>query len=77
MVISAAALAFIVMYNLTNINIAERVREIATIKVLGFYPMESASYVFREGMALTAMGCALGLGRRKAAPRLCHQSGPH
>lgn len=60
-VISAAALAFIVMYNLTNINIAERVREIATIKVLGFYPMESASYVFREGMALTAMGCALGL----------------
>ena len=41
-VISAAALAFIVMYNLTNINITERVREIATIEVLGFYPMESA-----------------------------------
>lgn len=60
-VISAAALAFIVMYNLTNINITERVREIATIEVLGFYPMESAAYVFREGMALTAMGCALGL----------------
>ena len=64
-VISAAALAFIVMYNLTNINITERVREIATIEVLGFYPMESAAYVFREGMALTAMGCALGLAAGK------------
>lgn len=60
-VLSAAALAFIVMYNLTNINITERIREIATIKVLGFYPRESAAYVFREGMALTAMGCAVGL----------------
>lgn len=60
-VLSAAALAFIVMYNLTNINITERIREIATIKVLGFYPKESAAYVFREGMALTAMGCALGM----------------
>lgn len=57
----AAALAFIVMYNLTNINITERIREIATIKVLGFYSGESALYVFREGMFLTAMGCALGL----------------
>ena len=67
-VLSAAALAFIVMYNLTNINITERIREIATIKVLGFYPAESAAYVFREGMALTAMGCALGL----AAGKLLH-----
>lgn len=56
------------MYNLTNINITERIREIATIKVLGFYPAESAAYVFREGMALTAMGCALGL----AAGKLLH-----
>lgn len=60
-ILCAAALAFIVIYNLTNINITERTREIATIKVLGFYPWESASYVFREGMALTAMGCAVGL----------------
>ncbi len=60
-VFCAAALAFIVLYNLTNINITERVREIATIKVLGFFPRESASYVFREGLALTGMGCALGL----------------
>lgn len=60
-VFCAAALAFIVLYNLTNINITERVREIATIKVLGFFPWESASYVFREGLALTGMGCLLGL----------------
>lgn len=64
-VLCAAALAFVVIYNLTNINITERVREIATIKVLGFYPMESASYVFREGLALTAMGCVVGLGAGK------------
>lgn len=57
----AAALAFIVLYNLNNINITERVREIATIKVLGFYRGETSSYVFRENMVLTAMGCALGL----------------
>lgn len=57
----AGALAFIVMYNLTNINITERLREIATLKVLGFYPMESAAYVFREGLALTAIGAAIGL----------------
>ena len=53
--------AFIVLYNLNNINITERVREIATIKVLGFYPKETASYVFRENMVLTAIGCGLGL----------------
>ncbi len=52
----AAALAFIVLYNLTNINITERIREIATIKVLGFYPMETAQYVFRENIILTLMG---------------------
>ncbi len=57
----AAALAFIVLYNLNNINITERIREIATIKVLGFYRNETASYVFRENMALTAIGCAVGL----------------
>ena len=58
---NAASLAFIVLYNLSNINITERIREIATIKVLGFFKKETASYVFRENMVLTAIGCALGL----------------
>ncbi len=57
----AAALAFIVLYNLTNINITERIREIATIKVLGFYPIETASYVFRENLALTGIGYLVGI----------------
>lgn len=57
----AGALAFIVLYNLTNINITERIREIATIKVLGFYAGETAQYVFRENMLLTAIGTAVGL----------------
>ncbi|MBR3025083.1 MAG: ABC transporter permease, partial [Oscillospiraceae bacterium] len=50
----------IVLYNLTNINITERVREIATIKVLGFFHRETSSYVMRENLALTAMGTAVG-----------------
>lgn len=57
----AALLAFIVLYNLTNINITERIREIATIKVLGFYKNETALYVFRENMVLTAIGALVGL----------------
>ena len=57
----AAALAFIVLYNLTNINITERIREIATIKVLGFYANETAQYVFRENMVLTLLGAILGV----------------
>ena len=57
----AGALAFIVLYNLNNINITERIREIATIKVLGFYRQETARYVFRENTVLTAIGCGLGL----------------
>lgn len=57
----AAGLAFIVLYNLTNINITERIREIATIKVLGFHKRETSSYVFRENMVLAAMGIAVGL----------------
>lgn len=60
-VFCAGALAFIVIYNLTNINITERIREIATIKVLGFYPNETASYVFRENIVLTAIGALAGL----------------
>lgn len=59
--VCAAALAFIVLYNLTNINITERIREIATIKVLGFYANETASYVFRENLVLTALGAVLGI----------------
>ena len=55
-------LAFIVLYNLTNINITERIREIATIKVLGFYKNETASYVFRENVVLTGIGGIVGLG---------------
>ncbi len=61
-ILCAGGLAFIVLYNLTNINITERVREIATVKVLGFYKKETASYVFRENILLTAMGALLGLG---------------
>ena len=57
----AGSLAFIVLYNLTNINITERLREIATIKVLGFYAKETADYVFRENMVLTGMGALVGL----------------
>ena len=60
-IICAGSLAFIVLYNLTNINITERIREIATIKVLGFYPSETASYVFRENIFLTAIGGGAGL----------------
>ncbi len=57
----AAALAFVVLYNLSNINITERVREIATLKVLGFYPGEVSSYVFRENLVLTFLGALVGL----------------
>jgi putative ABC transport system permease protein len=57
----AGALAFIVLYNLTNINIGERLREIATIKVLGFRRWETASYVYRENLALTVMGALAGI----------------
>ena len=58
----AAGLAFIVLFNLTNINLTERIREIATIKVLGFYPQETALYVFRENFVLTILGAFIGLG---------------
>lgn len=60
-IICAIALSFVVSYNLCNINITERVREIATIKVLGFYPKETHTYVFRESITLTAMGVAVGI----------------
>lgn len=64
-IICAAALAFVVIYNLNNINITERSREIATIKVLGFYSNETRSYIFRETVILTVIGslCGLLLGK--------------
>ena len=55
-------LAVIVLYNLTNININERIREIATIKVLGFNAKETAAYIFKENLSLSAIGSVLGLG---------------
>ena len=61
----AAGLAFVVQFNLTNINITERIREIATIKVLGFFSGETALYVFRENMVLTFLGAFVGLGMGK------------
>jgi putative ABC transport system permease protein len=61
MIISAGALAFVVLYNLTNINIGERIREIASIKVLGFYDLEVSEYVFRENIILTVMDTCVGL----------------
>ncbi|MDD4851297.1 MAG: ABC transporter permease, partial [Gemmiger sp.] len=60
-VVCAAGLALIVLYNLTNINIAERVKEIATIKVLGFYDKEVNAYVMRENVALSVIGAGVGL----------------
>ena len=66
LVVAAAALAFVVLYNLTNINITERIREIATLKVLGFTPAEVSAYIFRETFLLTLfgalLGCVLGVG---------------
>ena len=61
-VLCAGLLAAIVLYNLTNININERIREISTIKVLGFRAGETAMYVFKENLALTAIGTVFGLG---------------
>ena len=61
LIICAGALAFVVLYNLTNINVTERQRELATIKVLGFFNREVGAYIYRETTLLTIMGCALGL----------------
>ena len=60
-VVCAGLLAAIVLYNLTNISITERIREIATIKVLGFNARETAAYVFKENLFLSGMGAAVGL----------------
>lgn len=61
LVVSAGLLAFIVLYNLNNINISERQRELATLKVLGFYDGEISMYVFRENIMLTVLGTIFGI----------------
>ena len=61
LIVSSACLAFVVLYNLANINIIERKREIATLKVLGFYHREVDSYIIKESILLNIIGIALGL----------------
>lgn len=61
LVVSAALLAIVVLYNLTNINVSERIRELSTIKVLGFYDSEVTMYIYRENFVLTIMGIVAGL----------------
>lgn len=61
LIVSAGLLAFVVLYNLSNINISERQKELATIKVLGFYDKEVYKYVTRETVLLTTIGIILGL----------------
>lgn len=62
LIIAAGLLAFVVLYNLANVNISERIRELATIKVLGFYDKEVYTYVTKETVILTIIGIILGLG---------------
>ncbi|OME04707.1 hypothetical protein BSK64_15805 [Paenibacillus odorifer] len=62
LIVSAAALAFVVLYNLTNINVSERIRELSTIKVLGFYDKEVTMYIYRENMLLSLLGIVAGSG---------------
>ena len=61
LIVSAGMLAFVVLYNLNNININERKRELATLKVLGFYDMEVGAYVYRENILLTIIGAGVGV----------------
>lgn len=60
LIVSAAALTFLILYNLTNLNVSERYREISTLKVLGFYDKEVLSYVYRENFILTFIGIVIG-----------------
>ena len=60
-IVSSGALAFVVLFNLTNVNVSERMREIATLKVLGFREREVESYIFRENLILTFIGSIAGL----------------
>ncbi|OYO96688.1 hypothetical protein CG709_12100, partial [Lachnotalea glycerini] len=59
-IIAAAVLAFVVLYNLTNINVSERIRELSTIKVLGFYDNEVTMYIYRENVILSLLGIFFG-----------------
>ena len=65
LIVSAGMLAFVVLYNLNTINITERQRELATLKVLGFYDREVAEYVYRENILLTLIGALVGVGLGK------------
>ncbi len=65
LIVSAGMLAFVVLYNLNTINITERKRELATLKVLGFYDLEVAEYVYRENILLTLIGALVGVGLGK------------
>ncbi len=74
LIISAGLLAFIVLYNLSNININERKRELASLKVLGFYPGETNAYVMRENLILTMLGILFGIGLGKVLHRFVMQT---
>lgn len=62
LVLSASLLSLVVLYTLTNINVSERVRELSTLKVLGFYPREVLMYIYRETNILTGVGILAGIG---------------
>ena len=74
LIVSAGLLAFVVLYNLSNVNISERIRELATIKVLGFYDKEVYLYITRETIILTIIGILLGLVRRIFLKLLYHRN---
>ena len=74
LVFCSGALAFITLYNLTNINIMERIREVATVKVLGFSPHETAQYILNENMMLSFLGAAFGLLLGKLLHRFVMES---
>lgn len=69
-ILISGMLDIVVIYNLTNINVAERIRELATIKVLGFYDNEATMYIYRETIILSALGIIVGF---VAAPLYYHQ----
>ena len=61
LILVSVLLAIVILYNLTNINVAERIRELSTIKVLGFHNKEVTLYIYRETMVLSFVGIVLGL----------------
>lgn len=62
LIVIAALLGIVILYNLTNINVSERIRELSTIKVLGFYDKEVTMYIYRETILLTILGILAGFG---------------